>query len=436
MRKIFVLDTNVLIHDPNCIYNFRGNDIILPIFVVEEIDKLKRNQNTAIQARMVSRVLDGIREKGSLARGVELPNDIFFKVEIKNDISLLPKALSRDVMDNNIISVTLGVKKENLDRRVIIVSKDINMRIKADSLGLEVEDYNTDRVEYSELYDGFFEVDVNKELFDEFCKSGKIDFEAIEDKKGIKPTPNCFFKLNYKGQMVSGRYVDGKIKKFILGDTEAWGLRARNEEQRFAMELLMDENVKVVTLVGGAGTGKTLLAIASALELVVERKRYKKILIARPIIPMGKDLGYLPGSEKEKMKPWMQPIFDNIDFLSENKEDKTGEKVVAGLESMGMIKIEPLTYIRGRSIPKGLIIIDEAQNLTPLEIKTIVTRAGQDTKIIFTGDPQQIDNPYLDANTNGLTYMADRLKYESIVGHITLKKGERSEIAEIAARLL
>ena len=435
MRKIFILDTNVLIHDPNCIYNFRGNDIILPIFVVEEIDKLKRNQNTAIQARMVSRVLDAIREKGSLAKGVELPNDIFFKVEIRNDTSLLPKCLARDVMDNNIISVTLGIKNENLDRRVIIVSKDINMRIKADSLGLEVEDYNTDRVEYTELYDGFFDVEVSKEIYDEFEKNGEIDFSKIED-TGIKPTPNCFFKLRYKDNMQSGRYAEGKIKKFLLGDSEAWGLRARNDEQRFAMELLMDDNVKVVTLVGGAGTGKTLLAIASGLELVVEKEKYKKILIARPIIPMGKDLGYLPGSEKEKMRPWMQPIFDNIDFLSENKEDKVGEKVVQGLENMGMLKIEPLTYIRGRSIPKGLIIIDEAQNLTPLEIKTIVTRAGQDTKIIFTGDPQQIDSPYLDANTNGLTYMADRLKNEKIVGHITLKKGERSDIAEIAAKLL
>lgn len=435
MRKIFILDTNVLIHDPNCIYNFRGNDVILPIFVVEEIDKLKRNQNTAIQARMVSRVLDGIREKGSLSKGVQLPNDIFFKVEIKNDTSLLPKALARDLMDNNIISVTLGIKNENPDRRVIIVSKDINMRIKADSLGLEVEDYNTDRVDYSELYDGFFEVEVNKKVFDSFAKHGKIDFTLLEDTK-VTPTPNCFFKLRYKDNIQSGRYVDGKIKKFLLGDTEAWGLRARNEEQRYAMELLMDDDVKVVTLVGGAGTGKTLLAIASGLELVVEKKKYKKILIARPIIPMGKDLGYLPGSEKEKMRPWMQPIFDNIDFLSENKEDRAGEKVVQGLENMGMMKIEPLTYIRGRSIPKGLIIIDEAQNLTPLEIKTIVTRAGQDTKIIFTGDPQQIDNPYLDANTNGLTYLADRLKNEKIVGHITLKKGERSDIAEIAAKLL
>lgn len=435
MRKTFVLDTNILIHDPRCIYNFKGNDVILPIYVVEEIDKLKRNQNTAIQARMASRVLDEIRQKGSLSKGVELPNDIFFKVEIVNDRSLLPDTLRKDVMDNNIISVTLGIKRENPDKRVIIVSKDINMRIKADSLGLEVEDYNTDRVEYTELYDGFFEVEVDKEVFDRYDKNGKIDFEELK-REDILPTPNCFFKLINKESILTGRYVEGKIRKFILGDKEAWGLRARNDEQRFAMELLMDENVKVVTLVGGAGTGKTLLAIASGLELVVEQKKYKKILIARPIIPMGKDLGYLPGSEKEKLRPWMQPIFDNIDFLSEAKEDKTGEKVVEGLEAMGMMKIEPLTYIRGRSIPKGLIIIDEAQNLTPLEIKTIVTRAGQDTKIIFTGDPQQIDNPYLDANTNGLTYMADRLKFEKIVGHITLKKGERSEIAEIAAKLL
>lgn len=435
MRKIFVLDTNVLIHDPNCIYNFKENDVILPIFVVEEIDKLKRKENTGVQARMVSRVLDKIRKKGSLSKGIYLPNDIFFKVEIHNDKSLLPESLSNDVMDNNIISVTLGVKKANPDKKVVIVSKDINMRIKADSLGLEVQDYITDRVEYNELYTGFFEVEVSKEILQKFHSSGKIHFSELGD-IGIKPTFNCFFKLKYNNEVHCGRYDSGKIKRILLGDIQAWGLRARNDEQRFAMDLLMDKDIKVVTLVGGAGTGKTLLAVATALEQVVEKKMYKKILIARPIVPMGKDLGYLPGSEKEKMRPWMQPIFDNIDFLSEFKEEGSGEKIVKGLESMGMIKIEPLTYIRGRSIPKGFIIIDEAQNLTPLEIKTIITRVGEDTKIVFTGDPHQIDNPYLDANTNGLIYLADRLKDEKIVGHITLKKGERSKIAEIAAKLL
>ncbi|AVQ32397.1 MULTISPECIES: PhoH family protein [Fusobacterium] len=435
MRKTFILDTNILIHDPYCIYNFRGNDVILPIYVIEEIDKLKRNQNTAIQARLASRVLDEIRKEGSLFKGVELKNDIFFRVEIKNDMKLLPEVLKKDVVDNYIISVTLGIKKDNPDKRVIIVTKDINMRIKADALGLEVEDYSTDKVDYTELYDGFYEVEVDSKTFGQYEKNGKMDFMDL-GREDIIPTPNSFFKLNCKGNILTGRYENGKIKKFLLGDSSPWGLRARNDEQRFAMELLMDENIKVVTLVGGAGTGKTLLAIATGLELVVERKKYKKLLIARPIIPMGKDLGYLPGSEKEKLKPWMQPIFDNIDFLSEAKDDKTGEKVVEGLEAMGILKIEALTYIRGRSIPRGLIIIDEAQNLTPLEIKTIVTRAGENTKIIFTGDPQQIDNPYLDSNTNGLTYLADRLKNEEIVGHITLKKGERSKLAEIAAKLL
>ena len=435
MRKTFILDTNILIHDPYCIYNFRGNYVILPIYVIEEIDKLKRNQNTAIQARLASRVLDEIRKEGSLFKGVELKNDIFFRVEIKNDMKLLPEVLKKDVVDNYIISVTLGIKKDNPDKRVIIVTKDINMRIKADALGLEVEDYSTDKVDYTELYDGFYEVEVDSKTFGQYEKNGKMDFMDL-GREDIIPTPNSFFKLNCKGNILTGRYENGKIKKFLLGDSSPWGLRARNDEQRFAMELLMDENIKVVTLVGGAGTGKTLLAIATGLELVVERKKYKKLLIARPIIPMGKDLGYLPGSEKEKLKPWMQPIFDNIDFLSEAKDDKTGEKVVEGLEAMGILKIEALTYIRGRSIPRGLIIIDEAQNLTPLEIKTIVTRAGENTKIIFTGDPQQIDNPYLDSNTNGLTYLADRLKNEEIVGHITLKKGERSKLAEIAAKLL
>ena len=425
MRKTFILDTNILIHDPYCIYNFRGNDVILPIYVIEEIDKLKRNQNTAMQARLASRVLDEIRKEGSLFKGVEL----------KNDMNLLPEVLKRDIVDNYIISVTLGIKKDNPDKRVIIVTKDINMRIKADALGLEVEDYSTDMVDYTELYDGFYEVEVDSKTFGQYEKNGKMDFADL-GREDIVPTPNCFFKLNCKGNILTGRYDNGKIKKFLLGDSSAWGLRARNDEQRFAMDLLMDENIKVVTLVGGAGTGKTLLAIATGLELVVERKKYKKLLIARPIIPMGKDLGYLPGSEKEKLKPWMQPIFDNIDFLSEAKDDKTGEKVVEGLEAMGILKIEALTYIRGRSIPRGLIIIDEAQNLTPLEIKTIVTRAGENTKMIFTGDPQQIDNPYLDSNTNGLTYLADRLKTEDIVGHVTLKKGERSKLAEIAVKLL
>lgn len=434
MRKIFVLDTNVLIHDPYSIYNFRGNDIYLPIEVIEEIDKLKQKPNTAIHARMASRVLEEIRKKGNLSDGIELPNDIFFKVEKIADISMLPEGLRKDVIDNHIIAVVMGIKKREPDRKVIFVTKDINLRIKADAVGVEVEDYSTDKVVYDDLDKGYMEIEVSKEIFDKFNKSGKIDISEFNPE--FTPTPNFFFIFKCGQEETAGRVIGDKVKKFLNGDINAWGARARNQEQRFAMELLMDDNVKAVSLVGKAGTGKTLLAIAAGLEQVVERKKYSKLYIARPIIPMGKDLGFLPGNEKDKLRPWMQPIFDNIEFLSDVKGDKAGEKVITGLESMGLLKVEALTYIRGRSMPNAFIIIDEAQNLTPLEIKTIITRVGENTKIVFTGDPYQIDSAYLDANTNGLTYMADKLKNEKIAGHITLVKGERSPLAEIAAKLL
>lgn len=434
MRKIYVIDTNVLIHDPMSIYSFVDNDVVVPIYVIEEIDKLKRNQTTAIQARQAARVLDDIRKKGCLAKGVELENKIFFRVEIENNLGYLPDILSKDVVDNRIIATTLGIKNKNPNMRVILITKDINMRIKADSLGVEVQDYETDKIVYSSLDDGYTEIEVPMEIFQKFEKSGKINVWELD--KEYKFTENIFIKFKYGDRSIYGRYNSGKIRKNLEGQISAWGARARNDEQEYAIELLMDENIKVVTLIGQAGTGKTLLAIAAGLEQVVERQKYKKLLIARPIIPMGKDLGYLPGSEDEKLRPWMQPIYDNIDFLAGEKGEKTGEKVVEGLQSMGLLKVEALTYIRGRSIPNGFIIIDEAQNLTPLEVKTIITRAGENTKIVLTGDPYQIDSPYLDADTNGLTYLADKLKNEAIVGHITLKKGERSQIAELAAKLL
>ncbi len=435
MRKIYILDTNVLIHDPKAMLNFNGNDVVVPIFVIEEVDKLKKQPVTGPQARIASRTIDSFRQIGCLAKGVHLDDEIFFRVELKNDPSLLPPSLKRDVVDNRILSTTLGIQNENPDKKVVLVSKDINMRIKGDALGVHVEDYETDMVDYSELYDGSLPVEVPEDIYKKYVKTGRLKLEEA----GIESPPaNTFIRLKNDEKEAHGRFNFSKkrIERLAFGDAGVWGARARNDEQKFAVDLLMDENIKVVTLVGKAGTGKTLLAVAAGLEQVVERRLYKKLLIARPIMPMGRDIGYLPGSEKDKLKPWMQPIYDNIDFLSENKEEKAGERVVAGLESMGLLKIEALTYIRGRSIPAGFIIIDEAQNLTPLEIKTIVTRAGENTKIIFTGDPQQIDNPYLDANTNGLTYMAEKLKEEEISGHITLTKGERSALAEIAAKLL
>lgn len=438
MKKTYILDTNVLIHDPNALFNFEDNNIILPIYVVEEIDKLKRSEGEkGRNARVTARTIDELRKNGSLFKGVTLPKGGTFRVEIKGDYKNLPSFLQKDVMDNRILAVVIELSKE-INEKVILVTKDINMRIKADALDIPVEDYETDTVSIDELYKGYAEIIVNDEDYKKYIKSGKLKIDELY--KG-EVYPNECFKVKCEDREHLGIYnIDKKrIEKLTYADIELWGIRAKNSEQSFAVELLMNPEIQVVTLVGQAGTGKTLLALAAALEQVVERSIYKKIFVARPIIPMGKDLGYLPGGEKEKLRPWVQPIYDNFDFLASNKgnEDrKSGEKAIFGLEAMGLLKVEALTYIRGRSIPKGLLIIDEAQNLTPHEVKTIVTRAGEDTKIIFTGDPYQIDNPYLDANSNGLTYLAEKFKNEKISGHVTLEKGERSPLAELAAKLL
>ena len=436
MKKKYILDTNVLIHDPKSIFNFEDNEVILPILVIEEVDKLKRNQgDVGSSARIVSRYIDKLREKSCLSSGVSLENGGRLKVEIKGDLKKLPPSLKGDIVDNRILAVAITVKDEYPDDRVILISKDINMRIKADALNIEVQDYETNKIDISELYEGKITIQPSKEAYNRYIKSGKIKAEDVLE---YEPLPNEFINFSLDGKESFGIYnkIKKRVEKLRYGDVSAWGIRSKNMEQSFALEMLMDPDIKLVTLVGRAGTGKTLLALASGLEQVVERKLYKKLYVARPIIPMGRDLGYLPGSEKDKLKPWMQPIYDNIDFITESKEEKAGEKVIYGLESMGLLKIEALTYIRGRSIPGGFLIIDEAQNLTPHEVKTIVTRAAENTKIIFTGDPYQIDNPYLDSNSNGLTYLAERMKGEEIAGHITLVKGERSPLAEIAARLL
>lgn len=438
MKKTYVLDTNVLIHDPHALFNFEDNNIVLPIYVVEEIDKLKRSEGEkGRNARVTARAIDELRKNGSLFKGVDLPKGGTLRVEIRGEYKNLPSFLQKDMMDNRILAVVMEISK-TINEKVILVTKDINMRIKADSLDIPVEDYETDTVSIDELYKGYTEIIVDDESYKKYIKSGKLKLEDVYNGEAY---PNECFKIKCEDKEHLGIYNTDKkrVEKLTYADIELWGIRAKNSEQSFAVELLMNPDIQIVTLVGKAGTGKTLLALAAALEQVVERSIYKKIFVARPIIPMGKDLGYLPGGEKEKLRPWVQPIYDNFDFLASNKgnEDrKSGEKAIFGLESMGLLKVEALTYIRGRSIPKGLLIIDEAQNLTPHEVKTIVTRAGTDTKIVFTGDPYQIDNPYLDANSNGLTYLAEKFKNEKISGHVTLEKGERSPLAELAARLL
>ena len=445
MKKIFILDTNVLIHDPEAMFSFDDNDVYLPIYVIEEIDKLKEySDRVGKSARETSRNIEKLKKEEknsnlSLLKGLKNSTGGTFRIVLgENDIVNIPDSLNKNLTDNKIIGQALRIKNENKKRKVILVSKDMNVRIKANVLGMETVDYVKDQIDINQLYEGWKEIEISNDLFSLLEKAPIINWDLVL-KEEPKANELIRFKNSNKEILTIYKKEREKLEKQVFADTKVWGVFARNTEQKQAMELLMDERIKLVTLVGKAGTGKTLLAIATALEQVVERKLYKKIFIARPIVPMGNDIGFLPGTEKEKMQPWMLPIYDNIEFLASNKSQTSSneaEKVVAGLESLGLLKVEPLTYIRGRSIPQGFIIIDEAQNLTPHEVKTIITRVGKDTKIVFTGDPDQIDNPYLDANSNGLAYIAEKMKNEILVGHIRLVKGERSEISELASRLL
>jgi len=435
-KKIFVLDTNVLLHDPKCFHRFEDNDVYVSIVVIEEMDNFKKDMNEiGRNARFVSRFLDSLRTNGRLDEGVSLG-------EGKGNVFVV---LSRDSVDlgidvgnkadNEILKVAYDLHKKKQKTQVIFVTKDTNLRIKASALGIVAEDYKNDKIELSDLYTGDSEVLVNGSVITDLYKTEEINLP--EDMANIRP--NQFVTLinneNPKNSALA-KYNSTMKTLVLLKDFEPiWGISPRNKQQAFALSLLLDPEIQMVTLVGKAGTGKTLLAMAAGLQQVADMRLYKKMLIARPVIPMGKDLGYLPGDVGEKMRPWMQPLFDNLDFLISNV-DEVDTPSYKELINQNILSVEPLTYIRGRSIPKQLIVIDEAQNLTPHEVKTIVTRAGEDTKIILTGDPYQIDNPYVDSNSNGLSYLVEKFKNEPISGHITLTKGERSPLAEIAAKIL
>lgn len=436
--KTFVLDTNVLLHDPHALYRFEENLIVIPITVIEEIDKFKKDMNeTGRNARHVSRLLDDLRTSGSLSSGVKLETGGTVRVEINEDRGLkaLPQELRSDKGDNRILAVAMDVKSQSATGQVILVSKDTNLRIKADALGLVAEDYESDKVEINELYTGITEIQVPSEKVDRFHGQGWLEQSGLY--------PNQFVTLidetnpNHSG---IGRFDAAAERIAPLrkgGKDGVWSITARNREQAFALDALLDDSIKLVTLVGKAGTGKTLLAIAAGLHKVAEENIYNRLLVSRPVFPMGKDIGFLPGDIEEKLAPWMQPIFDNVELLlSGHEAEKRHSKGYKELVAMGIMEIEPLTYIRGRSIPNQFMIVDEAQNLTPHEIKTIITRAGEGTKVVLTGDPYQIDNPYVDSSSNGLTYLVERLKNLKITGHVTMMKGERSELAELAANLL
>ncbi len=439
MKKVFVIDTSVLVHDPGALQAFEDNDIVIPLAVVEEIDGHKKRQDeVGRNARLISKFLDNLRNKGQIEAGVSLGERRgILRVELNDgEIEKLPSALDRTCNDNRIIAVAYALQKE-LNFRVVLVTKDINMRIKANALKIDAEDYETDKINIEEVYSGTTVLKVDPGEIDHFYN--KNELFLTNNIYNLYPNEMVIMEDSSGGSKSAlARYkTDGKVMPLQYGNQDTFSLKPRNKEQRFAIELLLDDEIKLVTLIGKAGTGKTLLALAAGLQKVVECSAYRRLLVSRPIVPLGKDLGYLPGDVKEKIRPWMQPIYDNLEFLFSNRDkEQKIDHLINSLIQMNMMELEALTYIRGRSIPNQFIIIDEAQNLSPHEVKTVITRAGEGTKIVLTGDPYQIDHPYLDSNSNGLTYLVEKLKNEKLAGHITLNKGERSELAELGARCL
>lgn len=433
MKKTYVVDTNVLLHNPEALFAFQDNDVVIPLTVIEEIDNQKRRHDEiGRNARMVSQTLDALRSGGTLSKGVQLAQGGALRIEMNHQEAIeFPRGLDPDKPDNRILAVAYNLTRET-GGRVVLVTKDLNLRIKADVLSLPAEDFYSDKIDYRELYSGVGELYVKKADLDRFFHDGRLELNG-----DTSAHPNQMFILRSHDnpkQSALARYTAGAFVPLAHGESVNWGIRALNKEQKFALELLFDDSVQVASLVGRAGTGKTLLALAVGLEKVLEQRAYSRLLITRPVTPMGDDLGYLPGTKEEKLRPWMQPIVDNLDLLFRDCMDPSD--LMRDFQERGLIEMEALTYIRGRSIPGQWILCDEAQNLTPHMVKTLITRVGEGSKIVFTGDPEQIDHPYLDASSNGLSYLVEKLKGEEIAGHVMLVKGERSRVAELASRLL
>lgn len=434
--RIVVVDTNVILFDALAITRIRDAEIHIPITVIEEIDKFKRDLGeNGRNARYFSRSIDVLRAKGSLSKGVMLDEcGSLLIIDSDHHFEGLGTELVETKADNRILMTAMLLQKENPKASVELISKDINLRIKADVYGIQANDYEPEEVSSEEMYSGKKEIEVSSELINQFYAEKRVAFGSEH-----KFMANQYILMKDSGNpnhSAVGRY-DGEQKAIVplLAAPEGvWGVHPRNVEQSFAIDCLLNDKILFVSLVGKAGTGKTLMALAAGLYKTLDEGRFQRLLVSRPIFPMGKDIGYLPGDIEQKLNPWMQPIFDNVEFLM--GADKKAAGRAKELMNQGMLNIEPLTYIRGRSIPNQYLIVDEAQNLTPHEIKTIVTRAGQGTKVVLTGDTQQIDNPYIDSANSGLTYSVEKFKGYSIAAHVTLSKGERSELAELAANVL
>lgn len=471
--KHFVLDTNVLLHNPNALFVFEDNHVIIPFPVIEELDKMKRrDDDIGRNARAVIRHLDVLRKAGKLTEGVNWgeveaitsrgfgggrngANGVTGTVRIDVVDHTRPAVIAEESPDNQIIAVAYDLMHAGLP--AVFVSKDLSARIKSDTLGIKTEDFENQKVDAEHLYTGYTDVDTPRALIDELYADRMLPIEKYladatvhspNDPPPHEPQPNEFVVMHdLEDSSHTGlgrRLADTDHLIPVTGQKKpTFGIMARNVQQTMALDLLMDDEIRLVTLLGAAGTGKTLLAIAAGMAKVFGEERYDKLLVARPIMPMGRDIGYLPGDKDEKLGAWMQPIFDNLTYLlstrgspNQSAESRSPEHHISKLMADGKLVLEPLTYIRGRSIPHQFMVVDEAQNLTPHEVRTIVSRVGEGTKIILTGDIGQIDNPYLDGSSNGLSYTVERMKGLGVVGHITLAKSERSELASLAASRL
>ena len=431
--KTFVLDTNVILHDPMSMFSFEGSRVVIPLTVIEELDTFKRNNDErGRSARFVSRKLDELRKGGKLSEWVPLEHGGKLKVEIQVSDGL-PKAFLAHTKDNEILSCAQYLKKSG--ENVVFISKDINLRIKAEALGLETQDYEKEKVDVEDLYKGWREIAVGGDAIDRFYKDKRLEPPVAD------LVPNEFVILKDGGSKSALSRYDAKAQALvplIKADSAPWGIKPLNTEQRFALELLLNKDIQLVTLVGLAGSGKTMIALAAALQQTLEEKIYRRILIARPVIAVGHDIGFLPGTKEEKLTNWMGAIYDNLSYLLEKPKGslETADMDIQMLIEEGQLEIEAVTFLRGRSLPGLLMLIDDAQNLTPHEIKTIISRAGQGAKIVLTGDPHQVDNYYLDAASNGLTNLVERFKNQPIFGHVTFTKSERSALAALASDLL
>lgn len=433
MKKNYILDTNVLLHDPTAIQQFEDNTVVIPISVIEEIDRFKRDlSELGRNARHVSRMLDDLRARGKLSDGIPLDQGGRLRVAIAPAAEIA--GLHNGGADNEIIRLALELKRREAPAPCVVVSKDINLRIKADGMGIDAEDYETDRVDISEMYLGHSTLELPPDDMRRFREQGAIAYN------GEARPPNEYLLLVDTADpqhTALGRLdPDGRqIIALIPAPRELSAVRPRNKEQHFALDALLDERIRLVTIIGKAGTGKTLLAVAAGIYATFERKLYRRLLVSRPTMPMGRDIGFLPGDVDEKLNPWMQPIYDALDLLSVDRGDLGGRNG-RGENGASLIGVEPLSFIRGRSIHHQFMIIDEAQNLTPLEVKTIITRVGHGTKIVLTGDIYQIDNPYVDSTSNGLSKAVGSFRPHGVAAHVNLSKGVRSELAELASNIL